>query len=347
MGKAMTHPLRPLLFALSAERAHQLTIAGLAAWRGVGAGGPARSERLAITVAGVAFPNPVGVAAGVDKDGHAITGLFGLGAGAVEIGTLTPLPQPGNPRPRLFRLIEDRAVVNRLGFNNGGVAAGLARARRAKRAGVLGINVGANKDAVDRVADYVAGVSAAARVADYVTVNISSPNTPGLRDLQHGAALDELLAACVEARGSTPLFLKIAPDLDWPQVENIARAAVDRGVNALVVGNTTVTRPSLRSPRAAEGGGLSGRPLRELAACRLADFARATGGGMPLVAAGGIDTGVEAYARIRAGASLVQLYTGLVYGGPGLLRRIARELDVLLERDGFGTVADAVGTDAR
>jgi dihydroorotate dehydrogenase len=343
----MAHSLRPLLFALPAERAHQLTIAGLAAWRGVGAAGPARSDRLATNVAGIAFPNPVGVAAGVDKDGRAIAGLFGLGAGAVEIGTLTPLPQPGNPKPRLFRLPEDRAVVNRMGFNNGGLDAGLARAARAKRAGVLGVNVGANKNAADRVADYVAGVSAAAQVADYVTVNISSPNTPGLRDLQHGAALDELLAACAEARGATPLFLKVAPDLDWGQVEEIARAAVTRGVDALVVGNTTVTRPGLRSRHAAEGGGLSGWPLRELAARRLADFARATGGALPLVAAGGIDSGAEAYARIRAGASLVQLYTGLVYGGPGLLRRIARELDALLARDGFERVADAVGADAR
>ncbi|HEX8382231.1 MAG TPA: quinone-dependent dihydroorotate dehydrogenase [Sphingomonas sp.] len=346
----MVHPLRPLLFALPAERAHAVTIAGLEAWGRVGAplaGGPVRSERLATVVAGVAFPNPVGVAAGVDKDGRAIAGLFALGAGSVEIGTLTPLPQPGNPRPRLFRLVEDRAVVNRMGFNNGGLDAGIARATEATRAGVLGINVGANKDAGDRVADYVAGVSAAARVADYVTVNISSPNTPGLRDLQHGAALDELLAACVEARGGAPLFLKVAPDLEWDAVEDIARAAIDRGVDALVVGNTTVTRPGLRSPNAAEGGGLSGRPLRELAARRLADFARATGGALPLVAAGGIDTGAEAYARIRAGASLVQLYTGLVYGGPGLLRRIARELDALLARDGFDTVAEAVGAGGR
>ena len=344
----MAHPLGPLLLALPAERAHQLTITGLAAWRGVGARGPVRSDRLAITVAGVAFPNPVGVAAGVDKDGRGIAGLFGLGAGSVEIGTLTPLPQPGNPKPRLFRLPEDGAVVNRMGFNNGGLKAGLARAAAAaKRAGVLGVNVGANKDAADRVADYVAGVGAAAQVADYVTVNISSPNTPGLRDLQHGAALDELLAACAEARGTTPLFLKVAPDLDEAQVEDIARAAIDRGVDALVVGNTTVTRPGLRSRYAAEGGGLSGRPLRDLAARRLADFARATGGAMPLVAAGGIDTGTEAYARIRAGASLVQLYTGLVYGGPGLLRRIATDLDALLARDEFNRVGDAVGADLR
>lgn len=307
---------------------------------------PVTGERLATRVAGLRFPNPVGVAAGLDKDGRAIDGLFALGAGAVEIGTLTPLPQPGNPKPRMFRLTEDRAVVNRLGFNNGGLAAGLARARAARRAGVLGVNVGANKDSADRVADYAAGVRAAAAIADYVTINISSPNTPGLRDLQHGSALDELLAACAEAKGGAPLFLKVAPDLEPDAVDGIARAAIARGVDALVVGNTTVTRPGLRSRLGNEAGGLSGRPLREFAAQRLADFRRAMGGALPLVAAGGVDSGAEAYARVRAGASLVQLYTALVYEGPGLLAHVARELDALLARDGFASVADAVGADA-
>ena len=344
----MAYPLRPLLFALPPERAHQATIAALSTWGRAGTpggGGPERSARLGTAVAGVAFHNPVGVAAGMDKDGRAIAGLFALGAGAVEVGTLTPLPQPGNPRQRMFRLPEDRAVVNRLGFNNGGLAAGLDRVRASARPGVLGVNVGANKDAADRVADYVAGVRAAAAVADYVTINISSPNTPGLRDLQHGAALDELLAACAEAKGATPLFLKVAPDLEWEAIDGIARAAVDRGVDALIVGNTTVTRPSLRSRHADEGGGLSGRPLAELAMRRLRDFRRATGGQVPLVAAGGVGSGAEAYARLRAGASLVQLYTAMVYEGPGLLRRIARELDALLARDGVANVADAVGVD--
>lgn len=345
----MKYPLRPLFFALPAESAHQLTVAALTAWSRAGSpggGGPERSERLAFCLAGITFPNPVGVAAGLDKDARGIGGLFALGAGAVEVGTLTPLPQPGNPRPRMFRLREDGAVVNRLGFNNGGLDAGLARAARAPRTGVLGVNVGANRDSADRVADYTQGVRRAAAVADYVTINVSSPNTPGLRDLQHGAALRELLAACAEAKGATPLFLKVAPDLDHDQVDEIARAAIEHGVDALVVGNTTVTRPNLRSPEGAEGGGLSGRPLRELAARRLADFRRAMGGALPLVAAGGIDSGAEAYARIRAGASLVQLYTGLVYEGPGLLRRIARELDRLVKRDGLGSVAEAVGADA-
>lgn len=349
MAGSMAHPLRPMLFALPPERAHDLTVASLALWAKAGtplALQPITSPRLGTEFAGLRFPNPVGVSAGLDKDGRAIDGLFALGAGAVEIGTLTPLPQPGNPKPRMFRLVEDGAVVNRLGFNNRGLDAGLARARSARRAGVLGINVGANKDSGDRVADYALSVARAAEVADYVTINISSPNTPGLRDLQHGAALDELLAATREAKGATPLFLKVAPDLDYVNIEEIAGAALKHGVDALVVGNTTVTRPSLRSRHAAEGGGLSGRPLRDLAARRLADFRRATGAELPLVGVGGIGSGAEAYARIRAGAGLVQLYTALVFEGPGLLARIARDLDALLARDGFASVADAIGADA-
>ena len=350
--RRMAYPLRPLLFALDAERAHALTIGALALAGPVLAKEPPALPRLATRVAGIDFANPLGVAAGLDKDGRAIAGLFGLGVGAVEIGTLTPLPQPGNPRPRMFRLAGDRAVINRLGFNNGGLDAGLARAMRAARpgpstrlrTGVLGINVGANKEAVDRVADYRLGVTRAAAVADYVTINISSPNTPGLRDLQHGAALRELLAACVEARGTTPLFLKVAPDLEPAAIDDIARAAIGARIDALIVGNTTVSRPALRSAAAGETGGLSGAPLAALARQRLADFRDATGGTLPLVAVGGVGSGAEAYARIRAGASLVQFYTALVYEGPGLPRRALRELDALLARDGFAHVAEAVGT---
>lgn len=337
----------PLLFALDAERAHGLTVAGLAAWGKAGtpfASRPDRFPRLATRVAGIEFANPLGLAAGVDKDGRAIDAWFGLGFGGVEIGTLTPLPQPGNASPRLFRLVEDRAVVNRFGFNNHGLDDALLRAKEAKRRGVLGVNVGANKEATDRIADYAHGVAVAAPVADYVTINISSPNTPGLRDLQHGAALIELLAACDAARGTTPLFLKVAPDLDAPAIDGIARAAIDMHVDALVVGNTTVTRPGLRSANGAETGGLSGVPLAPLARTALANFRAATGGALPLVAVGGIDSGAEAYARIRAGASLVQLYTALVYEGPGLAVRILRDLDVCLAHDGFASVADAVGT---
>lgn len=351
MGRPMAITLfslaRPALFALDAERAHALTIDALAAWARAGtpmARDSAAFPRLACRVAGLDFTNPLGLAAGVDKDGLAAPAWFALGFGAVEIGTLTPLPQQGNPRPRLFRLVEDRAVVNRMGFNNGGLAAALARvAALGKRAGVLGVNVGANKDSADRTADYASGVAAAAPLANYVTINISSPNTPGLRDLQHGAALADLLAACMAARGRTPLFLKVAPDLDAAGIDGVARAAIDAGIDALVMGNTTVTREGLRGAHAGETGGLSGAPLAALARARVGDMRRATGGAIPLVAVGGIASGAEAYARIRAGASLVQLYTGLVYEGPGLPSRMLRELDGLLTRDGFACVGDAVG----
>ena len=335
----------PILFRLDAERAHGLTIAALAAWGKAGTPLAPNVPRLATTVAGIAFPNPVGLAAGVDKDGRAIDGFFGLGFGSVEIGTLTPLAQPGNPKPRIFRLPEDRAVINRLGFNNGGLDGALPRAQSAKRNGILGINVGANKDTSDRTADYVHGVTRAAPHADYITINISSPNTPGLRDLQHGAALRDLLAACTAAKGTTPIFLKVAPDLDPADIDDIARAALDNRIDALIVNNTTISRPGLRSANAKETGGLSGAPLAPLARQRLADFRKATGAAIPLISVGGVDSGAEAYARLRAGASLVQLYTALVYEGPGLPARILRDLDALLKRDGFKTVADAVGTD--
>jgi len=339
-------PLRRLLFALDAERAHGFAIDLLAAWGMAGAplGGGAGDPILASEVAGLVFANPIGLAAGLDKDARAIAGLFGLGFGAVEVGTLTPRPQPGNPRPRLFRLADDRAVINRMGFNNGGLEAALPRIRRARRTGVLGVNVGANKDSTDRVADYVDAVSRAAGVADYVTINVSSPNTPGLRDLQHGAALAELLAACDRARGLTPLFLKVAPDLDSPAIDAIARAAIDHHVDAIVVANTTVSRPALQSLNANETGGLSGAPIAALSRQRLVDFRTATGGKLPLISVGGIADAKEAYARIRAGASLVQLYTALVYEGAGLARRISFGLANCLRNDGFSSISEAIGT---
>jgi dihydroorotate dehydrogenase len=344
MAPGMAFLARPLLFAIDAETAHGLTIDMLAAWGAIGTPLAARPPSLPVTVAGLTFPNPLGLAAGADKDGRAIAGFFGLGFGAVEIGTLTPLSQAGNPKPRLFRLVPDRAVINRMGFNNGGLAAALPRARAAKRTGMLGINVGANKDAADRIADYEAGVAAAAPIADYVTINISSPNTPGLRDLQHGPALTDLLARAAAARGTTPLFLKVAPDQEPAQIDEIARAAIHAGIDALIVGNTTVSRPPLSSPNAVQSGGLSGAPLAPLAAQRLRDFRTATGGALPLIAVGGIDSGAEAYGRVRAGASLVQIYTGLVYGGPALPRRILCDMDVLMRRDGFARIADAIGS---
>ena len=334
---------RPLLFALDPERAHAVSIAALEASPPLTA--PRHPPLLASRVAGLTFPSPIGLAAGYDKDARVPAALLRLGFGFVEVGTLTPRPQPGNPRPRIVRLPEDRALINRLGFNNGGQVAALARLGR-PRDGVVGVNIGANKDSADRIADYAAGVRRMAPVADYLTVNISSPNTPGLRALQDAAALAELLAAVTEARpaGGPPLFLKVAPDLSNAEVDEVARVALDGGVDALIVSNTTVARPPLRSALRDEAGGLSGAPLGPIALDRLRAFRAACGASLPLVAAGGIASGADAYARIGAGASLVQLYTALVYEGPGLPRRIARELALLLRRDGFASVGEAVGS---
>ncbi|MBD3762090.1 quinone-dependent dihydroorotate dehydrogenase [Rhizorhabdus sp.] len=341
--------LRPLLFTIEAERAHRATIRALRLKPGRTA--PASDPRLASEVAGLRFPNPVGLAAGFDKDAQVPDAILSLGFGFAEVGTLTPFPQAGNPRPRLFRLVEDRAVINRMGFNNGGQAAALERLlRRNDRPGIVGVNIGANKDAVDRIADYANGVRVMAGVARYLTVNISSPNTPGLRALQDRGALTELLAAVVEARDAAatggsrpPVFLKVAPDLEPADIDDIAELSGDYRLDGLIVSNTTISRPPLRSGLAGETGGLSGAPLRDLAQQRLIDFRKATGGAIPLIAAGGIATAEDAYARIRAGASLVQLYSALVYAGPGLARRINRGLVRLLDRDGFPAVGDAVG----
>jgi dihydroorotate dehydrogenase len=326
----MAYPLRSALFSLDAETAHRATIAALRAWGSIGtpfAGRSGSDASAAVRVAGIDFPNRVGLAAGLDKNAEAVAGLFGLGFGAVEVGTLTPRPQPGNPKPRLFRLVEDEAVINRMGFNNEGIDAALARvARLPRRVGVLGINIGANKDSADRVADYAEGVRKAAPHADYITINVSSPNTPGLRDLQSRPALDELLAACDTARGGTPLFLKVAPDLDRAGIDGAVRAAIDNRVDALIVSNTTISRPPLRSPHAGEAGGLSGAPLRELAAAKLVEAREASGGALPLISAGGIDSADEAKRRLDAGAVLVQIYSALVYRGPGLVHEIVQGL---------------------
>ena len=324
---AMAYPLRSALFALDAERAHRAAIRALALWGSLGTVFRSEMVETPVQLGGLTFPNRLGLAAGLDKDAEAIPGLFGLGFGAVEVGTLTPRPQGGNPRPRLFRLPEDEAVINRMGFNNGGIDAALARiARLGPRRGMLGINVGANKDSADRVADYALGVGKAAAHADYVTINVSSPNTPGLRDLQSRPALDELLAASDAARGRTPLFLKVAPDLDRAGLEGAIRAALDNRIDALIVSNTTISRPPLRSAHAGETGGLSGKPLAPLARQKLADAAEIAAGALPLISAGGIDGPDEARRRIDAGATLVQLYSALVFKGPGLPRAIARAL---------------------
>lgn len=309
-------------------------------------GGP-----LAIRVAGIDFPNPLGLAAGFDKDGEVPDALLRLGFGFVEVGSITPLPQAGNPRPRLFRLAQDGAVINRMGFNNHGAEAAIRRLGARSGQGIVGINIGANKDAADRIADYVTMTQAMAPIAAYLAVNISSPNTPGLRALQDEGALtgllDAVLAARVQAVGAKPLpiFLKIAPDLEPADIDAIARIALDRGLDGLIVSNTTISRPPLLSPAAAEAGGLSGAPLRDLAQMRLRDFRKATGEAIPLIGVGGIATAADAWARIRAGASLVQLYSAMVYEGPGIARQITRGLEALMRRDGFATIAEAVGSE--
>ncbi|MBO9713410.1 quinone-dependent dihydroorotate dehydrogenase [Sphingomonas sp.] len=327
----MSYPLKTAVFRLNPEDAHRAAIAALRLWGALDALIDSKMDQLnGVSIAGLSFPNRVGVAAGLDKNAEAIPGLFALGFGAVEVGTLTPRPQPGNPRPRLFRLTEDQAVINRMGFNNQGIDAALARVTKlGRRKGVLGINVGANKDSDDRVADYALGVGKAAPLADYVTINVSSPNTPGLRDLQSRPALDELLAASDTARvladgTRRPLFLKIAPDLDRAGVEGAIAAAVDHHVDALIVSNTTISRPPLSSRFAGEAGGLSGAPLAPLARAKLAEAVEIAAGALPLISAGGIDGVDEAKRRIDAGAALVQVYSALVFKGPGLARAIAR-----------------------
>ena len=333
--------IRPLAFALDAETAHRATIKLLSM---APLPLPQFPPELALQVAGLSFPSPVGLAAGFDKDAEVPDAMLGLCFGFVEIGTVTPRLQAGNPKPRLFRLTEDRAVINRMGFNNAGQAAALHRLSKRKRQGIVGVNIGANKDSPDRIADYVAGVRAMGPVADYLTVNISSPNTPGLRNLQAGGELVELLAAVREARQpGIPIFLKVAPDLEGGDHDRIVRAAIDQGIDALIVSNTTVSRPSLLSPEAGETGGLSGRPLKALALEQLKKFRVATGGQLPLIAAGGIENAEDAWERIRAGASLIQLYSAMVYEGPGIARRIADGLAKRLRHEGMSSIAEAVG----
>lgn len=340
---------RPALFAIDPERAHRLTIAALKAAPVLGG---AKAGPLAVEVAGLRFPNPLGLAAGFDKDAEVPDGVLGLGFGFAEVGSITPQPQAGNPKPRLFRLAEDRAVINRMGFNNGGAATAAARlAARRGKPGIVGVNIGANKDSADRIFDYATMTRAMAPLASYLAVNISSPNTPGLRALQDEGPLRELLGAVIDARaekcggGGPPIFLKVAPDLEPADIEAIARIAIELKLGALIVGNTTTTRPPLRSRHASEAGGLSGAPLRDLALERLRDFRAATGGAVPLVGVGGVASAEEAWQRIRAGASLVQLYSALVYEGPGLARQIVRGLEARMRREGFASIAEAVGSE--
>lgn len=342
---------RPLVFALDAEKAHRLTIAGLRFLPF--AGDKPIDKRLAIAVAGIDFPSPVGLAPGFDKNAEVASQMLNFGFGYAEIGTVTPRPQAGNPKPRLFRLAEDRAVINRMGFNNDGADAVAARLKAWRgRSGIIGANIGANKDSDDRIADYAAMARIMAPLADYLTINISSPNTPGLRALQDEAALTALLDAVIEARDAvriggakTPLFLKLAPDLEPADIEAISRISLEKKLDALIISNTTISRPPLKSVHAAEAGGLSGAPLADLALQRLKDFRAATKGAIPLIAVGGIDSAKSAYARIRAGASLIQIYSALVYHGPALAAGINAGLVRLLDRDGFASLAEAVGAD--
>jgi dihydroorotate dehydrogenase len=348
---------RPLLYALDPEDAHRLAIRMLQLTPLPAAS--ADDSRLGSRVFGLNFPNPIGLAAGFDKHAEIPDALLRAGFGFVEVGTVTPLPQPGNPRPRLFRLDPDQAVINRLGFNSDGADAVLRRlAARAKvrgaTSGIVGINIGANKDAPDRVTDYVRLIEKFAAVASYVTVNISSPNTPSLRDLQQARVLDDLLVRVIDARervtrnaGPTPVLLKIAPDLSLPDLDDVVGIARARRVDGMIVGNTTVTRRAgLRDRQSREAGGLSGRPLLPLADRMLAETYVRVEGVFPLVGAGGIDSGATALGKIRAGASLIQIYSGLVFRGLGLVDEIKAAMLAALEHDGSQSIADYVGADA-
>ena len=337
------------------ERAHEAALWALRA----GMGPRARADRwprLKTTLVGLDLPNPVGMAAGFDKNCEAPDALLNAGFGFVECGTVTPMPQEGNERPRIFRLSEDRAVINRLGFNNKGLNAFTDRlGARANHKGVVGANVGANKDSADRTADYVLGMGRVWKHASYVTANISSPNTPGLRGLQERGALEDLLGRLREARshleaahGARPLFLKVAPDLDETAVRDIAEIALAHGLDALIVSNTTLQRPPhLTSDNREEQGGLSGQPLFQISTHTLRLFSQALGGRLPLIGVGGVENGLTALAKFKAGASAVQLYSALVYQGPSLVARILDELDGLLAAEGVDSIEDVVGAEAR
>jgi len=350
---------KAMIMAMDPERAHELSLRALKSGLHPVQTAPDPIS-LAVSVWGLDFRNPIGMAAGYDKNGEVPDVLMKTGFGFVEIGSVTPLPQDGNPRPRVFRLMPEQAIINRLGFNNQGHDAVKARLQRRKPAagiaeGRLGVNVGANKDSSDRIADYILGVRTFAPLADYLTVNISSPNTPGLRNLQARGELEQLLTGVVGARDDLvedgvprrPILLKIAPDLDDGALRDIAETVLALKVDGIIVSNTTLSRPGLRDTETArEPGGLSGRPLFDLATHILAKVYKMTGGNVPLVGVGGIDSGRAAYEKIRAGASLVQLYTGLVYGGPDLIQAIKRDLAQCLARDGFESVTQAVGCGA-
>lgn len=342
------------LHCIDPECAHRLAIAGL----GLGlAAHQSRTAwpRLTTSIAGLELPNPLGLAAGFDKNAKALPGLARMGFGWLEVGTITPRPQVGNPLPRIFRLPADRALINRLGFNNEGLEAAKHRLAGRKRAyGIVGANIGANKTSKSPIEDYVECLRGLYGLADYFTINVSSPNTPGLRDLQGRQHLTNLLESLLDCRagqvtkfGDRPLFLKIAPDLDHEDEADVAQVATDLGIDALIISNTTLDRPDdLTDMSRTEGGGLSGRPLFEKSTDQIRRFRKLVGAHLPLVGVGGIDSGERAYAKIRAGASAIQLYTGFIYGGPSLVPKLLGELDYCLERDGFGDLSSAVGSEA-
>ncbi|MBY6065969.1 quinone-dependent dihydroorotate dehydrogenase [Leisingera aquaemixtae] len=329
------------------EAAHGLSVKALTMGLAP-APGPVTSARLKTTLAGIDLPNPVGLAAGYDKNAEALAPLAKSGFGFIEVGAATPRPQPGNPKPRLFRLTEDQAAINRFGFNNEGMEAIGARLAQRPRDAVIGLNLGANKDSEDRAADFAKVLAHCGAHLDFATVNVSSPNTEKLRDLQGKAALSALLAGVIETREGlsrrVPVFLKIAPDLDRAGIEDIAAVALETGIDAVIATNTTLSRDGLRSAHKGESGGLSGAPLFDKSTRVLAQLSELLDGKVPLVGVGGISTAEQAYAKICAGASAVQFYTAMVYGGLSLAGDIARGLDVLLARDGFENVAQAVGT---
>ena len=349
MGDILTRLAKPLVVGLDPETAHRLTIKALQ-WGLARAPAAPFDPRLATRHFGLDFPNPVGLAAGADKNAEAPDRALALGFGFVEVGTVTPRSQAGNPRPRLFRLPEDAAIINRMGFNNEGSQAVRARLAARRRSGIVGVNIGANRDSADRVGDYAAGLAAFAPVASYVAVNVSSPNTPGLRSLQARGELEALLARLNKTRSGlpapVPLLVKIAPDLDRDELAGIIEVCLAGGIDGIIVSNTTVSRPPLKSRHAGEAGGLSGRPLFDLSTRTLAETWRLAGGRIPLIGVGGIDSPEAAWAKITAGASLIQLYTALAFQGPGLVTAIRRGLSRRLDEHKLPSIAQAVGSNA-
>lgn len=347
--------IHELLMALPPEAAHRATIMALRLGAHRLFRGAPNQPLLASRVMGLDFPNPVGLAAGFDKDARVPDAILGLGFGFVEVGTLTPKPQPGNPRPRLFRLRGDRAVINRMGFNNCGASAAARRlAARVPKKGPVGINLGANKDSANRVTDYALAAKALRGLGDYYVVNVSSPNTPGLRALQGGEALGAIVSgvraalAGDEDTAPAPVLVKVSPDLTATERQTMAENLLEMDIDGLIVSNTSISRPERLVGKArSEEGGLSGAPLFDLSTEALRDFYRLTNGALPLIGVGGICSGCDAYAKIRAGASLVQLYTAMVYEGPGLVWRVQRELTDCLTRDGYGNISEAIGADHR